>query len=300
VLVLPQSAFQRELEQALGERNISVQWQHQALDVVEADERITAHIARMEKYSLGYPVAHTEWMVDASFDVTTRYVVAADGYHSFVRHRLGLVYEQVGDPETFTVFEFACRMPVEHEVRVVFHEGTVNVLWPLGPGRGRWTFQVASPEDHSYARENLERLIRERAPWFDAPIDEIVWTATTLFERRLVNSFGRGRVWLAGDAAHITGPVGVQSMNVGLEEAYELATGISAQLHGSGPDALAHYGAACARRWRQLLGAGTGAPLGPATPDWARELGPRLVACVPAAGADLTTLLAQVGLRLAG
>ena len=54
------------------------------------------------------------------------------------------------------------------------------------------------------------------------------WDSTlALFEQRLTRSFGKGGVWLAGDAAHQAAPIGVHSMNSGLVEARELAVRIA-------------------------------------------------------------------------
>src|SRR6266700_2525954 len=68
-------------------------------------------------------------------------------------------------------------------------------------------------------RHWVHTVTQRRAPWFSATIDEIVWCTQVAFEHRLVKQFGRGRCWLAGDAAHQTSPVGAQSMNVGFCEA---------------------------------------------------------------------------------
>jgi 2-polyprenyl-6-methoxyphenol hydroxylase-like FAD-dependent oxidoreductase len=75
------------------------------------------------------------------------------------------------------------------------------------------------------------------------------------FERRLAASFGRGRVWLAGDAAHLTGPAGMQSMNAGLAEAHQLATSI-ARIRGgqAGLEELEAYGRERLADWGFLLG----------------------------------------------
>jgi 2-polyprenyl-6-methoxyphenol hydroxylase-like FAD-dependent oxidoreductase len=296
VLAIAQSALLRELDHALRESQVEVDWQHQVLDVLEAGDRVTVRVARMEPCSLGYPIAHTEWEVAEEFDLHPAYVVGADGYHSLVRTKLGLRYEDTGEAERFTVFEFVSSGELPQDMHVVFHADTVNVLWPLGSGRARWSFQARSPEDQPPTSETLERLLRERASWFDAPVDEVVWTTSVLFERRLASAFGRGRIWLAGDAAHITGPVGVQSMNVGLAEAHDLALRIATCL-GGGASTLDEYGTRGQREWRTLLGlAGRSAPRAGAA-LWVREHAGRLGACIPAAGGDLERLSGQLGLQ---
>ena len=78
-----------------------------------------------------------------------------------------------------------------------------------------------------------------------------------MFESRLTRSFGRGAVWLAGDAAHLAAPVGVQSMNSGIVEARELAVRIARVLRGGGSTALLEeFARETDEAWRRLLGAG--------------------------------------------
>ncbi len=92
--------------------------------------------------------------------------------------------------------------------------------------------------------QRLQELIRERAPWFTGAVRNIVWRNVVRFERRLADSFGHGRLWLAGDSAHLTSPVGIQSMNVGLQEGYRLAGALARVLRGgSGQEA-----------WRNMAG----------------------------------------------
>ena len=83
--------------------------------------------------------------------------------------------------------------------------------------------------------EPAKCLIRARAPWVDASVQELSWSATVTFERRLATAFGRGRCWLAGDAAHQTTLTGTQSMNVGLYEAADLAETRTKILHRHAP-----------------------------------------------------------------
>jgi len=76
-------------------------------------------------------------------------------------------------------------------------------------------------------RSGLQKPIRSRAPWFSANIQEILWCKQLAFEHRLVKNFCRDRCWPASDAAHQTGPVGVQSLNVGFQEALKRAAALS-------------------------------------------------------------------------
>jgi 3-(3-hydroxy-phenyl)propionate hydroxylase len=243
------------------------------------------------------------------------FIVGADGASSFTRRNLGIKYERCGAVQEFDVFEFESERQ-SNEVRVVLDADLTNVLWTLPGARQRWTFQVENagsahreaaksrllmqlPGDSSpkHAAKMLTDLITARAPWFDSEPGDIAWSGDVRFEQRLASNLGKGRAWLVGDAAHQTGPVGVQSMNAGLVEARELARRIADTLRAKGgPERLIDYEASVQKRWRQLLGQKNA--LGPSeTADgWVRAQAARIVPCIPATDADLLAAAAQLGL----
>ena len=148
--------------------------------------------------------------------------------------------------------------------------------------------------------ERLEQLIAARAPWCTARPTQIYWSTLGLFESRLARSFGKGGVWLAGDAAHQAAPVGVHSMNSGLVEARELAARISQIQRAAGaPSLLQEFATETHEAWKWLLGAGRVVRALPGADPWVRQNGARLLACIPASGDDLEPLLKQIGLTAA-
>jgi len=148
--------------------------------------------------------------------------------------------------------------------------------------------------------ERLERLLAERAPWWTARPTQIYWSTLGLFERRLARSFGKAGVWLAGDAAHQAAPVGVHSMNSGLVEARELAARISRiQRKSEAPSLLDEFAAQTHDAWQLLLDGGRSIRSLPGAGPWVRDNAARILACIPASGADLEPLLNQIGLTAA-
>jgi pentachlorophenol monooxygenase len=186
------------------------------------------------------------------------------------------------------------------EVRVMIDATSSSVYWPLEEGRCRWGFQIRDEAEHSPSMERLEQLIRTRAPWCTARPTQIYWSTMGLFESRLTRSFGKGRVWLAGDAAHQATPIGVHSMNSGLVEARELATRIARTLHGEGPSSLLEeFASETHAAWQRLLsGDSVRARAGTVDP-WVRQTTARILASMPASGDELEPLLAQIGLTSA-
>jgi 2-polyprenyl-6-methoxyphenol hydroxylase-like FAD-dependent oxidoreductase len=109
---------------------------------------------------------------------------------------------------------------------------------------------------------------------------------------------GTGGIWLAGDAVHQAAPVGVHSMNWGIVEARELADCISRTQHAGGAPLLEQFATGTHDAWQGLFGAGEKVRALPGANPWVRQTAARILACIPASGADLEPLLQQIGLTV--
>jgi 2-polyprenyl-6-methoxyphenol hydroxylase-like FAD-dependent oxidoreductase len=257
-------------------------------------------VAKLEQVATGYPVARTEWLVVRTETIRPAYVIGADGYDSAVRRMAGIEMAEHGAGQIFSVYEIEAAGDLPAEVRIILDAEQTSVYWPLEGGRCRWGFQIQNASAHEASTARLEQLIAERAPWWTARPAQIYWSTLGLFESRVARSFGTGGVWLAGDAAHQAAPVGVHSMNSGLVEARELASRMTRILHTDGAASLLEeFAARTHEAWQQLLAA---PPAGrevralPGVDPWVRQMGKRILACVPASGDDLEPLLKQIGL----
>jgi 2-polyprenyl-6-methoxyphenol hydroxylase-like FAD-dependent oxidoreductase len=317
VLALPQSALEAILARRLASEGVTVRWSHRLASLEERGDAVIARVHRLVKESAGYAVARTEWAVDETLAIEAAYVIGADGHRSLVRRALGVAFEEAGPSQVFAVFECAGGGAPRDELRLVLDERTTSVLWPLPGGRARWSLEVEAPQVaaeeryksrlatqlgerfyHHVAPEVLATLLAERAPWFGDGVRDLGWSIEMRFERRLAAEFGRGRVWLAGDAAHLTGPAGMQSMNAGLAEASDLVERIARIRRGDGgEDTLLAYGREGAARWRLLLGREGGLVPSGTTPPVARRTS-QLLAALPATADDLPALASQLGLSL--
>lgn len=315
VAVLPQARLERLLEEALREQGVEVQWNHRAAEFEQDGETVRVRVDRLVKESVGYSVAHTEWVVAGSRHLEVPFVVGADGHRSLVRRALGIDFAEVGAPQHFAVFEFKTDADLDHELAVVFNEHDTDVLWPLPDGWCRWSFELLGTEIPAEARDKsrlavtvgadrypvlepgrLGELLAARAPWFEGSIDEIRWRVAVRFERRLASAFGRGRVWLAGDAAHLHHPVGAQSMNVGLREGQELAGILADVLRRGAPlESLERSGYRRAVEWRRLFELDGGLAPGAGADPWLAGHAGRVLSALPASGADLEALIGRLG-----
>jgi 2-polyprenyl-6-methoxyphenol hydroxylase-like FAD-dependent oxidoreductase len=319
LLILPQTALESLLEERLRQAGVSVQWNHRLEGFTEEPEQVCAILEELEGTSTGYIVPHWETVVKRRAPIHAQYLVGADGHGSTTRQKLGIPFERASEPEAFAAYEFEADTAGEDEVRVVFDQGTTNVLWPLGENRFRWTFQLSrtgtgtefpekdrravrleQPTIDERVRQCVERVAQLRAPWFKANIKTITWCTEVAFQYRLVSSFGRNRCWLAGDAAHQTGPVGVQSMNAGFHEAGQLGEALRQILQENADEGLLEgYNRDSQDRWRKLLGLTGGLKIGSNASTWVREYYDRFLPCLPSLNDSLEALAGQLNLIFA-
>lgn len=301
VLVLPQSLLEGVLEDALLQRKVKVQWNHRIEELHPREDGVQLTVARMQKETRGYPVAHTEWVVGRETKVQAAWVIGADGYNSLTRRSLDLEYVDLGGKKYFAVFEMDAPHELDDEVRVQLDPDTLDVLWPMAEGRCRWSFQVQGDDGGHLSTMRLRDLIGEREHWFGPAPESVIWSSIVQFEHRLAERFGRGRVWLAGDSAHLTDPMGAQSMNAGLLEAHELTRCIyEIMKQGASDSMLADYDTERSREWKRLLNVDSAIRTTSSVNEWVGEERKRILPAAPATGADLDRLLAQVGLELQG
>ncbi|NLX15223.1 MAG: hypothetical protein GXY44_16465 [Phycisphaerales bacterium] len=319
VLVLRQSALETLLEHLLRESGAKMHWNHRLAELKLEQDHALATIERLEHNAPRPTTAppRTPTAVQKQSLVRAAFVVGADGHQSPIRNRLEISYQRIRPADYFAIFEFATLRDPGNEVRIILDERNISVLWPL-PGKCcRWSFQIPDAQiplsdrvknrtiqigGQSYPLVNsmkLETLLRDRAPWFDAGVGAIAWSMAVPFETRLAERFGREVCWLAGDAAHMTSPVGMQSMNVGLREAAGLATRLRDILRKKGSADLSQaYEQPWRQEWARLLGQGVEPAANDGTDPWIAANAGRIISCLPASGEHLTNLAGQLGLQI--
>ena len=316
--VMRQDVLEHVLEEGLKNAGVKVLWNHAVSRLTSQKNRVVAAVDKMVKESVGYAVSRTEWMIAKSYDVSAPFVIGADGHQSVVRRSLGIDFPDLGGTQHFAVFEIKTDVDFGDEMRIILGDRTTDVVWPLPDGHCRWSFQLLDfaapattrtknrlPVEIGGARypaleeDHLRTLLAERAPWFAGKVEKINWRIVVRFERRLAQVFGNDRAWLAGDAGHLTGPVGMQSMNVGLREAHELAEIMAGVLReGASLEQLQDYGRRRLEEWRRLLGLAGVLAAEEQSDPWVRQCSARLLPCIPASGKDLVALSQQLRLVL--
>lgn len=222
-VVLPQPNIEELLTNALAmhggqiERGTRLQALAPAGDRVVADLRTPRGIVR-EEFS---------------------YVVGCDGAGSTVRGLSGVEFEGATYPNTFMLADAMVSGDLSPDaVHYYCSPRGVLVLICLPSGRFR-VFTSGSPDlkPEDVTLELIQRLVDERGPG-GLVLHDPTWISTFSVHSRRASSYRAGRVFLAGDAAHIHSPAGGQGLNTGITDAHNLAWKLALAWHGHAGEAL--------------------------------------------------------------
>jgi 2-polyprenyl-6-methoxyphenol hydroxylase-like FAD-dependent oxidoreductase len=175
--------------------------------------------------------------------VEAQYLVGCDGGASFVRQSLGI--EMEGEPVlTYTTnVIFRCdgleklhHMQPAYRYIFIGPEGTWATLVAIN-GRDQWRFSLVGDDQKRKITQEEARAAIIRA--VGKPFDFEILSMLPWVRRQLVaKEYGRGRVFIAGDAAHLTSPTGGFGMNTGLLDVNNLSWKLAARVQGWGGDGL--------------------------------------------------------------
>ncbi|WP_309399773.1 FAD-dependent monooxygenase [Cerasicoccus maritimus] len=171
---------------------------------------------------------------------TYEYVIGCDGAHSTVRHQLDLKFEGAAYPEHFALADVHIDWGLSpEEMHMFFHGEGFVILFPMRDKRYRVIATVEGKDDakldEAYIQDLLDRRTRHQCHVSDG-----VWFSSFRIHHRMVDEYRVGRVFLAGDSAHIHSPAGGQGMNTGMQDAYNLAWKLALKLQDKG-DLLESY-----------------------------------------------------------
>lgn len=240
---LPQYATEEILGAHLGDLGATVQRGVELIAVRQDDAGVTATVRD----------------ADGEREVTAGYLVAAEGAHSLVRKALGFTFEGDAFPEEYMLadVELDWSVPPGMSVRSSHvTDGVVDdvlVCIPL-PGRRRYRISMLVPDELSAAAtDEVAHGLSAEGPkpelhHIQAVLDRLApepttastmrWSSVFRISHRLVNRYSEGRVFLAGDSAHIHPPTGAQGMNTGVQDAYNLGWKLALAVRGDAAPGL--------------------------------------------------------------
>jgi 2-polyprenyl-6-methoxyphenol hydroxylase-like FAD-dependent oxidoreductase len=171
------------------------------------------------------------------------WLIGCDGAHSAVRAGLEMALEGSTFEERFMLADVKLRwdLPFDEVLLYQSDHGVLLVLALPGEGWVRLFGDIVEGEAPMTDRATVMKVIRDRIG-ADAIIDDLGWMTSFRVHTRMAREYRRGRVFLAGDAAHIHSPVGGHGMNTGIQDAYNLAWKLALACRGQAhPDLLDTY-----------------------------------------------------------
>ena len=226
-LITPEWRIEEALRLRLAELGGAVEFGTALVSFEQSDEGVSALVLKGTESEI----------------VTSRWLVGCDGGHSVVRKQAGIAFEGETREEVRMI---VADVEVDGLGRDLWHiwshEEGVVALCPL-PSTNAFQYQagVAPGQDPELSLANMQAILQQRSGRTDIRIHEPEWSSLWRANVRIVDHYRRGRVFLAGDAAHIHSPAGGQGMNTGIQDAHNLGWKLAAVVKGVSPVLLDSY-----------------------------------------------------------
>lgn len=227
-LLIPQWRVQQTLLERLSELGVRVEYGSKLVDL------------RQDDGSVRVGLASAAGREDASFT----YVIGADGASSTVRGLLGVGFLGQTD-ESFRML--TADVEVTGLDRDFWHwwpspDGKLLAMCPL-PATDAFQLQIAVTSDITgeLSVGDINDLIEKRSGQTDIRVRRVRWQSIWRFNVRMVDRYRVGRVFLAGDSAHVHPPAGGLGMNTGIQDASNLAWKVANVLRGAPEELLDTY-----------------------------------------------------------
>jgi 2-polyprenyl-6-methoxyphenol hydroxylase-like FAD-dependent oxidoreductase len=219
---VPQNITERLLVEELLRRGGAVEYETSFVSAVQQDDHVKATLDRKGD----------------RFELTASFVVGCDGAHSTVRHLLNLPFEGAQYDMSFMLADVETNevLPSD-QMQLCPSEFGPLAIFPISATRRRIVATVEHAEDEAPSLDLVRRLLAQRAP---AGIEArtMRWSSYFRVHHRQVAQLQVGRIFIAGDAAHIHSPFGGQGMNTGLQDVWNLVWKLDLAARGHGGEAL--------------------------------------------------------------
>ena len=235
------------LDQSVTERLMT---EHLASFGVRVERGV--ELTRFRQGSAGLEVA-LRHRNGAEESIRPSYLIGADGAHSTVRHGLDIEFIGKTFEQTFLLADLQVDTEwPDDEFHIFASSEGIATLFPMGGGRARLIADkratatsgatandaAKSPEEITAPTLDDCRAIIERRIHHRVTATSLQWSSCFHLNNRMADRLRSGRIFLAGDAAHVHSPAGAQGMNTGIQEAFNLGWKIARMLAGVAPDRL--------------------------------------------------------------
>lgn len=236
-LSLAQPETERLLEATLGRHGKHVEYGWALDELVDTPDRVEVKLQSRD---------------GKRHDLVCRWLVGCDGVHSRVRSSLGIAFEGGQFPQTFALADLDVQWSLPRGIMYRFNvdDGTgaprTLAAVPVKGSPQRYRLSTVLPVAHDNAdtvgekSPDFDTVVRTMSPLLPqgTNLSSMRWSSVYRVSHRIVPSYRKHHVFLAGDAAHVHPPVGGQGMNTGLQDAQNLAWKLAMVIKGRAAPAL--------------------------------------------------------------
>ncbi len=217
---IPQTETETVLREALERAGVSIEWSGGITGFKQTSDGVVADVGKSR--------------------VAAGWLVGCDGAHSVVRHALGIGFAGTAMPETNLMADVEADWDLDGgDVRIWFHpDGVLVVLHQPG---NVWRLIASVRDSERTPTEGFFTDVLARRAGVRARHMKIRWMSAFQVHTRLATSYRDGRVFLAGDAAHVHSPAGGQGMNLGMQDAINLGWKLAHVIGGGADRVLDSY-----------------------------------------------------------
>lgn len=209
ILMLPQSETERVLNEHLATFKCHVERPLELIKMQQNEDSVTATIR------------HENGQVE---EITSDWLIGCDGANSFVREQCKIYFPGEDLPEQFVVADAQMdSFHAHNEIHLFFDKKTLFIASPLGKNKYRILANLHQSHPRKFFIEKEIREIVAERTYGSYNVHSVSWIMPFWIHSKAVSHMQKGRIFLAGDAAHIHSPAGGQGMNAGMQDSYNLA-----------------------------------------------------------------------------
>jgi 2-polyprenyl-6-methoxyphenol hydroxylase-like FAD-dependent oxidoreductase len=227
-LMIPQADTERVLDEFMNSLGVKIERTVELIQFTASNDKVVSTLRH----------------ADGTEEITeTSWLIGCDGAHSTVRHQLGMEFHG----ETSLINWILADIHLENvqrtpEIHAVWHSDGLLAMFPIAEDRYRVIADVGVvPENSDPSAEptlaEVQAILDRRFPGGVRATNPI-WLSSFRINERKVRDYRAGRVFLAGDAAHVHSPAGGQGMNTGMQDACNLAWKLALVVRGIGSESL--------------------------------------------------------------
>lgn len=271
IVSIPQSELEDVLVSCLKASKKKILWNHRVAKINRSAGGVIVTIDKLGRHMTGYAVMHEEMLVDRTFSLEAKVVLAADGFHSLIRRLNKIPYEAVGDTMGSLVFECQGERNDDSLLTLSFSDAGASSHFPLPNHRSRYGFTISQLDEVSADRdkshklydedlgnfsglgdEQLKELLASRMPSFAHRDLDIVWRAAVPFGIRLADQIWDNGIFLMGDSARSGFPLSAKSINHGIPEAGKIVEAVDTYLQTGDTDEIEIVARSIRTEWEDL------------------------------------------------